>query len=73
MSRYLSDIVPISQLVFVIGMYVLAMVQTFTQTCCLAESGAGKTQFVKSLLGKVHQGIRYLFSLLAKNLDYLKL
>jgi len=73
MSRYLSDIVPISQLVFVIGMYVLAMVQTFTQTFFLAESGAGKTQFVKSLLEKVHQGIRYLFSLLAKILDYLKL
>jgi tRNA A37 threonylcarbamoyladenosine biosynthesis protein TsaE len=35
--------------------------QTFKRRFFLAESGAGKTQFVKSLLKKVHAGMR-LFS-----------
>jgi uncharacterized membrane protein len=65
MIRYISDIVPISQLVFVIGVYLVYFTQntyihtyihTYKGVLCLAESGAGKTQFVKLLLSKVHSG-----------------
>jgi tRNA A37 threonylcarbamoyladenosine biosynthesis protein TsaE len=44
----------------------------YSLTCVfLAESGAGKTQFVKALLRKVHAGIEHLsiFFVLFKCLD----
>jgi hypothetical protein len=36
--------------------YIHTYIHTYKGVLCLAESGAGKTQFVKLLLSKVHSG-----------------
>jgi len=56
--RYLAEIVPLKQIVYILGKYFCSIFYIW-RTCmvfCLAESGAGKTYFVRSILQHILPG-----------------
>lgn len=75
LSRDLNEIVPLSQLVFVIGKFY--MIQSFfflfklTHNLCLAESGAGKSTLVNSFISHLKPGKHFNASFAAKRHGHL--